>query len=171
MIKTPKYLLKTWMRNVGCLEWLALLLSTSKRTLNDVCSIGIYTIPGWPITHLGQKFNFELNHPYSHPTFPGCSFSSSVYYGKDQCTAFLLLSTRAERFSLVLTSWLSSQMEVWVLFYSPRENICPLWVWSCCEKRDSRVLFYSYFLSSWAPGKMSEQLVAINSPSVISNTN
>lgn len=82
----------------------------SKRTLNDVCSIGIYTIHGWPITHLGQKFNFELIHTYSHPTFPGCSFSSSVHYGKDQCTAFLLLSTRA---NALAWSWLHGSLVKW----------------------------------------------------------
>lgn len=88
-------------------------------------SIGIYTVPGWLIAHLHWKVNSELSHTHNHPAFPGCSFGFSVHYGKDQCTAFLLLSTKATCFSLILTSRLSSQMEVSVLYYSPRRNVCP----------------------------------------------
>ena len=143
----------------------------NKQEDSEGCITGIYTVPSWLRTHLSQKFHFELSHTHYHPTFPGCSFTSSIHYGKDKHTAFLLLSTRAACFGLILTSWLSSQMEVWALLYSPRENICPPWVRPCCEERDYRVLLYSSSLSSSPPGKMSRQLLLINSPSVISNTN
>lgn len=135
-------------------------------------SIGIYIVPGRLITHLSPEFNFELSYAHIHSTFPGCRSRSCIHSGKDKCTAFLLLSIRAACRSQILTSRLSSQMEVWVLFFfSPGGNICPPWVWPCCEKRDYRVSLYSLFPSSCSPRKMSEQLALINSPSVISNTN
>lgn len=152
-------------------SWVVSPPTPSKQEDSEGCIAGIYPVPSWLRTHLSQKFHFELSHTHYHPTFPGGSLTSSIHYGKDQHTAFLLLSTRAACFGLILTSWLSSQMEVWVFLYSPRGSIRPPWVRPCCEKRDYRVLLYSSFLSSSSPGKMSQQLLLINSPSVISNAN
>lgn len=50
-------------------------------------------------------------------------------------------------------------------------NICPPWAQPCCEERDHRLLLCSLLPRERSPGKMSEQLALINSPSVIPNTN
>lgn len=121
----------------GRVSWVVSPAILNKQEDSEGCVTGIYTVPDWLITHLAQNFSFELSHTHSHPTFPGCSFSSIVHCGKDHCTAFLLLSARVACFSLILTSQLSSQMKVQVLLYSPRRNTCPPCAWPCCEKRDT----------------------------------
>lgn len=48
----------------------------------------IYTVSGWPITHLSPKLNFELSHAGSHPSFPGADLVPVSTVGKTNAHSF-----------------------------------------------------------------------------------
>lgn len=147
------------------MSWVVSPPTLNKQEDSEGCITGIDTSLLRP--HFCQKFNFEQSSQVSW-------MQLSIQHLLWERPPHIFPPTFFTGLHALAWSWLHGSLVKWKCecpFSLPGGNICPPWVRPYCEKRDYRVLLYSRFFSSSSPGKMSQQLVLINSPSVISNTN
>lgn len=115
------------MKNGGCLEWLAHPLSQAEDS--EGCSIGIYTVPGWLITHLGRKFNSELRDTHRH--FLGAALVPTSTMGK--LRSYFPPGLHASARSWQLGSPVKWKCECVSIL--PGEKHLPPWVWGAVKER------------------------------------